>query len=228
MKRLFAPILGFVLLLVASTAMADQVIALPGNTNIRAPVKSYVSLRFDKVVKQGFDVSCGAAALATLLTYYYGLELTEKDVIEKIFAKSTEEEKQKINAYGFSMLELKRFGEDLGFAAGGFRVDSAEKLAKLSVPAITLITVRGYAHFVVLKGISGGQVFIADPAFGNRSRPLDRFADEWDGVILVLVNTEITGNPDFSPERSLSGRPQDVLPLVDRYGGSITPNAGEF
>lgn len=228
MKRMVASLLGFGLLLLASTAGADQVISLPGNTNIRAPVKSYVALRFEQVVKQGYDISCGAAALATLLTYYYGLEMTEKDVIDRIFAKSTDEEKQKINAYGFSMLELKRLGEDLGFAAGGFRVDGPEKLAKLTIPAITLISIRGYAHFVVLKGLSGGQVFIADPAFGNRSRPLDRFADEWDGVILVLVNTEITGNPDFSPERSLSGRPQDVLPLIDRYGGSITPNTGEF
>ena len=228
MKRVVSLLVGAALLLLAPAARADQVIPLPGNTNVRAPVTSYVALRFKQVVKQGYDVSCGAAALATLLTYYYGIKIGEKEVIDRIFAKSTDEQKQKINAYGFSMLELKRLGEDLGFAAGGFRIDGAEKLAKLSIPALTLITVRGYAHFVVLKGIYRGQVYIADPAFGNRSRPLDRFAEEWDGVILVLVNEQVQANHEFSPEGSLSGRPQDVIPLIDRYGAPYTPSTGEF
>ena len=228
MKRVVSLLVGAALLLLAPAARADQVIPLPGNTNVRAPVTSYVALRFKQVVKQGYDISCGAAALATLLTYYYGVKISEKEVIDRIFARSTDEQKQKINAYGFSMLELKRLGEELGFAAGGFRIDGAEKLAKLSIPALTLITVRGYAHFVVLKGIYRGQVYIADPAFGNRSRPLDRFAEEWDGVILVLVKDQAQVNPEFSPEGSLSGRPQDVLPLIDRYGAPYTPSTGEF
>ena len=228
MSRPLAWLLAAALLLGPAAAKADQPIPLPGDTSIRVPVTSYVALRFKQIVKQGYDISCGAAALATLLTYYYGVKVSEKDVIDGVFAKSTDEDKKKINAYGFSMLELKHFGESLGFASGGFRIDDVNKLAKLKVPALTLITIRGYAHFVVLKGISRGQVIIADPAFGNRSRPLDRFAQEWDGVILVLVSDKLAGNPDFSPETSLRGRAQDVVPLIDRFGAPYTPTTGEF
>jgi len=209
-------------------ARATDIVALPGNTTIRAPVTSYFGLRFKQVVRQGYDVSCGAAALATLLKYYYGLSVSEKEIIEQIFAKSTDDQKKKINAYGFSMLELKHFGESLGFVAGGFKLDSAEKLAKLKVPVLTLITVRGYKHFVVLKGLYQGQVYIADPAFGNRSRPLDRFQNEWDGVILVMVSDKIAGRNDFSADGSLSAPAGGVLPLIDKYTPAITRAPTEF
>jgi hypothetical protein len=229
MKRLIASLAGAFLLLGAAAAQGDQVITLPGNnTNIRAPVTSYVALRFKQIVKQGYDISCGAAAMATLLTHYYGVKVGEKDIIDRVLDQSSEEDRQKISALGFSMLELKRFGEELGFQAGGFRIDDVNKLAKLEIPALTLITIRGYTHFVVLKGISRGQVYIADPAFGNRSRPIDRFAKEWNGVILVFVSDKYAGNPDFSPQGSIKGRAQDVIPLIDRYGSPYTPTTGEF
>lgn len=228
MKRLIASLAGAAFLVLASVAQADQPIPLPGKTNIRAPVTSYVALRFKQIVKQGHDISCGAAAMATLLTYYYGVKVSEKDIIEQIFSRSSEEERQKISAYGFSMLELKRFGEHLGFQAGGFRIDDVSKLAKLNIPVLALITIRGYSHFVVVKGIARGQVYIADPAFGNRSRPLERFAEEWGGVILVFVSDRFAGNPEFSPQGSLRARAQDVVPLIDRYGSPYTPMTGEF
>ncbi|MEZ5830318.1 MAG: C39 family peptidase [Dongiaceae bacterium] len=228
MKRLIALLVSAAFLLAPVVAKADQPIALPGKTSIRAPVTSYVALRFKDIVKQGYDVSCGAAALATLLTYYYGVKVSEKEVIDGIMATSDDNEKKQINGLGFSMLELKHYGESRGFAAGGFRIDDVNKLAKLKVPALTLITIRGYSHFVVLKGIDRGQVFIADPAFGNRSRPIDRFAEEWGGVILVMVNTNTPPNKEFSPEGSLKGRAQDVIPLIDRFGSPYTPTTGEF
>lgn len=230
--NLLRPLLVSVLLLgaaiVGSPARAADIITLPGNTTIQAPVTSYFGLRFKQVVRQGYDVSCGAAALATLLKYYYGMQVSEKEIIEQIFSKSTDDQKKKINAYGFSMLELKHFGESLGFVAGGFKLDSAEKLAKLKVPVLTLITVRGYKHFVVLKGLYQGQVYIADPAFGNRSRPLDRFQKEWDGVILVMVSDKIAGRNDFSADGSLSAPAQGVLPLIDKFTPAITRAPTEF
>ncbi|QEX17532.1 hypothetical protein FRZ44_28320 [Hypericibacter terrae] len=217
------------LLLQAAPAGAEQQpVRLPGGQMINAPVTSYFALRFKQVVKQGYDISCGAAALATLMKYYWGVDTDEKKIIEGILARSSEDEKKQINGMGFSMLELKHLGESLGFSAGGFRLDSVEKLAKLKVPALTLITVRGYKHFVVFKGVSQGQVYIADPAFGNRSRSLERFTEEWDGVILVFVSDKYTGLSGFSADGSLSGRPREVVPLIQRYTGQIDHLSGEF
>lgn len=216
------------LLLQAAPAAAEPSVALPGGQRINAPVTSYFALRFKQVVKQGYDISCGAAALATLLKYYWGVETDEKKIIEGILAGSSEDEKKKINGLGFSMLELKHMGELLGFTAGGFKLDSVDKLAKLKVPALTLISVRGYKHFVVIKGLSGGQVYIADPAFGNRSRSLERFTEEWDGVILVFVSDKHAPRDDFATNGGLTGRPREVLPLIDRYTRPIDHLSGEF
>src|SRR5262245_33376991 len=105
--------IGFRILVAASVSMllssaavaparATDSITIPGNTTIRVPVTSYFGLRFKQVVRQAYDVSCGAAALATLLKYYYGMPVDEKKIIEQIFAKSSDEEKKKINALGFS------------------------------------------------------------------------------------------------------------------------------
>jgi hypothetical protein len=230
MRRLGFLVAGcLALLLQATPAGAEQQpVRLPGGQMINVPVTSYFALRFKQVVKQGYDISCGAAALATLMKYYWGVDTDEKKIIEGILAGSSEDEKKQINGMGFSMLELKHMGESLGFSAGGFRLDSVEKLAKLKVPALTLITVRGYKHFVVLKGLSHGQVYIADPAFGNRSRSLERFTEEWDGVILVFVSDKYTGHNDFSADGSLSGRPGEVMPLIQRYTGQVDHLSGEF
>ncbi len=222
-------LLGALLLVAAAGAARAEIVQAPGEL-FNVPVQSYTELRFKNVVKQGNDLSCGAAALATLLTYFYGLKIDEKKVIDAILAMSNEEDKQKIQTYGFSMLELKRFGERVGFAAGGFRVTKVEDLAKLRVPAITLINIRGYKHFVVIKGMSEGRVFVADPAFGNRTRPLSRFAKEWNGTILVFLSNQLSGKPDFAFEGAPRGRERDVIPMLDQGLRTIAPlpGSGEF
>jgi predicted double-glycine peptidase len=45
-----------------------------------APVQSLYEHRTGKVVRQDFDLSCGAAALATVLRYQHGEDVSEKDV----------------------------------------------------------------------------------------------------------------------------------------------------
>ena len=47
------------------------------------PVTPWTKLRDDSVVRQQLDYSCGAAALATLLSHYYGEPTTERQVLEQ-------------------------------------------------------------------------------------------------------------------------------------------------
>src|SRR5688500_2442185 len=44
------------------------------------PVRSLIELRHANVVVQKFDLSCGAAALTSLLNFQFGNNLLEKDV----------------------------------------------------------------------------------------------------------------------------------------------------
>jgi uncharacterized protein len=172
-------------------AKADSLappVSLPIGQTIEAPVRSFAALRFDGIVRQTHDLSCGAAALATLLHGYFGLDVTEKAVIDVILASTSEEDKAKIGEGGFSMLELKRHAEARGLVMGGFRARSAEELRSLRAPAIVLVTNRGYSHFVVVRRVVGDDVFIADPAFGNRVDPIARFTQSWNKVFLVAVD----------------------------------------
>jgi hypothetical protein len=163
-------------MLAAQAASAATLpVPVPGQALFNVRVRSFVELRFENVVRQAYDVSCGAAALATLLQYYYGEQVTEREVIEAMFEAGN---KDKIRQEGFSLLEMKRFAERRGYVSRGYRIADVHRLRELTVPAISLVTVRGYAHFVVIKGVAQGQVFVADPAFGNRSRPLETFAQE--------------------------------------------------
>jgi uncharacterized protein len=178
-------------LMAANSAMADTLappVNLPIGQTIEAPVRSFAALRFDGIVRQTHDLSCGAAALATLLHGYFGLNVSEKGVIDTILASASEEDKAKIGEGGFSMLELKRHAEAQGLVMGGFRARGAEELRNLRAPAIVLVTNRGYSHFVVVRRVVGNDVYIADPAFGNRVDPISRFTQSWNKVFLVAVD----------------------------------------
>ena len=50
-----------------------------------------------------------------------------------------------------------------------------------------MLNIDGYKHFVVLKRLVGDQVFIADPALGNKVLPLDKFMDSWDTRTVFAV-----------------------------------------
>lgn len=210
-------------------AGASEIVPVPGKGMFNVPVRSYADIRFENIVKQTYDISCGAAALATLLRYYYGRVIDEKQVIEDILRGSSEEDKANIAKFGFSMLELKRAGERYGFVSAGFKLTDAAKLRKLEVPALTLINIRGYNHFVVIKGVKENQVLIADPAFGNRVRAVDRFAKEWNSVVLVFVHPQERGNPGFATGSTLRARTGDVFPILDRgLRTIIAPPANEY
>src|SRR4051812_9017798 len=48
---------------------------------VQRPLRSWKAMKFDNVVKQQTDFSCGAAALATIFNYGYGRHTTEAQVL---------------------------------------------------------------------------------------------------------------------------------------------------
>lgn len=202
-------------------------IASPSGTLLYAPVKSLAELRYQGVVRQTHDLSCGAAALATILKYFYNDAVSEQDIITKMVELG---DKEKIEQEGFSLLELKRFSQSKGYVSQGFRITDVKKLENLKVPAIALVNVRGYAHFVVVKGVRYGEVLVADPAFGNRTRPLEEFSKEWNGVLLVVVSTVNKGSMAFTKTGTVRGKPNQLYPIfsINSGLGRIQPGIGEF
>ncbi|MCL1636014.1 C39 family peptidase [Luteimonas sp. SX5] len=154
-----------------------------GSVPVTKQVKTFRDLRYREMMQQHYDFSCGSAALATLLHYGYGIEVSETDLIKKMLVGADPKEVVK---NGFSMLDMKRYVESIGYRGHGFRI-KPDALYQLQMPVIALMEVRGYRHFVLVKGASAGRVFIADPALGHRVVYEKDFVKGWNGVVLAVV-----------------------------------------
>ena len=159
------------------------------NTRVDVPLRSLKDLRDQRLVRQRFDYSCGAAALATILRYGFGDEVTEREILSDLFDLLPEDQKGLRRKQGFSLLDLQRVAQARGYKAQGFRLE-AQYLAKLNGPVIVFIEPRGYKHFAVLRGVRGDRVYLADPSRGNIRMPMYAFLETWlgdngKGVIFV-------------------------------------------
>jgi hypothetical protein len=150
-------------------------------------LESFQEKKYKATVAQQYDFSCGSAALATLLTYNYNIPVGEPEVFREMFDNG---DKKVIAESGFSLLDIKNYLARRGLEANGYRAPLS-KLAEVRLPAIVLVNVRGYSHFVVLEGIQNGWVLLSDPANGMRSEPIGEFEGQWSGIFfLILTNAE--------------------------------------
>ncbi len=95
------------------------------------PTTSWKARRDQGIVKQGFDYSCGAAALATIL-HLYGNQATELQLLQAM----------DIQDGLTSFEEMARVLPSLGFKAQGLAV-SFEQLSQLQVPVIAYLHLEG-------------------------------------------------------------------------------------
>lgn len=148
-------------------------------------MRSLLEIRRDRVIVQQWDTSCGAAALATVLTYAFDDALAER-VVAQGMLRRTDPIRVRVRG-GFSLLDMKRFAQSRGFEAQGYRGLSVDDLARMPF-AIVPIDEYGNPHFVVVRGKHGDALDIADPAFGNRRMSVERFREVWmDGIGFVIT-----------------------------------------
>ncbi len=153
------------------------------------PVRSLLEMRREGVVAQRWDTSCGAAALATVLTYAFDDPVPETLAVQVMLGRS---EPQRVRARGgFSLLDLKGFAESRGYFAAGYRGLRLDDLLRMQSP-IVLIEEHGSPHFVVVRGAHEGALDIADPAFGNRRMSVERFNQVWrEGIGFVITRPKL-------------------------------------
>jgi predicted double-glycine peptidase len=155
-------------------------------------VRSLLEVRRNNVIVQQWDISCGAAALATILTYQHGDPVPEKTIAEAMLRR-TDPLRVKVRG-GFSLLDLKRFVENRGYIGEGYTQLTVEDLLKFG-PTIVPVNLDGYNHFVVFRGTFGDRALLADPAFGNRTVTLKRFEESWLQNIGFIVKRRDDGSP---------------------------------
>jgi len=141
--------------------------------------------RADKlVIRQTTDVSCGPAALASLLKFYFGEHsVTEHEIatLAGTYSKGTT-----------SLLDLRNICRVKGYEARG--------LGKMTLPQLihevehsgTPVIVHfenPYRHFSLVLGQVRDYILVSDPSRGNVSMKVDEFLGKWDNVALVVKNT---------------------------------------
>lgn len=145
------------------------------------------------LVKQQDTTDCAAACLATACMYY------KKDItITKL------RDILGTDIKGTTLKGLENGAKKLGFDTKAIRVDKEGFGSRYTLPVIAhLITKEGLSHFVVVHNIKKDKVVILDPARGVIKKTIDEFFDEFDGVLLLLIQ-----NHEFSVKK---GKKESLL-----------------
>ena len=204
---------------------SPMTLRLPNGMYVTKKVVSLREARYKHVIPQKYDLSCGAAALATILNYFFDHRVDEADIIKHLLDHGDAKEIQK---KGFSLLDLKSYAVDHGYLADGYKVD-LNKLSNLKIPVIILFTSGSYSHFVVLKGIHDGNAYIADPAYGNRSMPIETFEENWNEVIFIVATKNIHDRTPLPMDTTLSAPVLAAMRMKDLFSeGFVGFTSGEF
>lgn len=193
-------------------SMATLILTIWVNDSQAREVKSLLEMRHENVVVQQWDLSCGAAALTTLLNYQYDDPITEREVAIGLMNRAEYIENPLLVRMreGFSLLDLKRFVDSRGYRGIGYGKLSFEHLLE-KAPIVVPIDTKGYNHFVIFRGMRGNRVLLADPAWGNRTMLVKTFQDSW-------IEFPEVGKVGFIVARSDGTFPQNRLaPNLDEF-----------
>lgn len=185
----------------------------PASAESNRPVRSLLEMRQEHVVVQKFDLSCGAAALATLLKYQFGDPVTEKEVTQGLIRRQEYIEHPELVRIreGFSLLDMKRVAASRGYVGIGYGHLDMDDLLKLA-PIIVAVSPLGYNHFVIFRGMIGDQVLLADPAYGNRTMSREKFEQiQIDFPEIGKVGFIITRDGNPAPPGQLAVRASEFI-----------------
>jgi len=205
-------------------AKAGDVVLNSNTGEFSMHVVSWRERRFKNIVMQQYDYSCGAAALATLLTYDYNTPVPEQDPFIKMIQQG---DKAVIQKNGFSMLDMKNYLESLGLHPVGVQI-SLDDAVKLGIPGIVLIKRNGYLHFVVLRAVDDRRVLMADPALGSQIVSRDEFESMWDGIMLIIRDQPEIARTHFNEGAFWAVRPPAPVGVTTDYNGLSLYSANLF
>jgi uncharacterized protein len=200
--RLVGGILAIVMSLLCAPVIADEQRVADG----RRQVRSLLEIRREGVMIQSWDLSCGAAALGTLLRYEFGKPVTEKEIARGLMRRGAYVKHPELVQIqeGFSLLDLKRYLRAQGYRGLGLGKMDLKDLIRWA-PIMVPIDALGYNHFVIFRGVMGDRVLLADPAWGNRTMTIDKFERMW------LDYGEPMGHVGFVVKRADGRKPSNRL-----------------
>jgi predicted double-glycine peptidase len=205
------------LLFATQPAAAEVRLGYEAGGPYRVSVMSWWEIPYRTVIRQQFDFSCGSAAVATLLTFHYNRPTPERATFAEMWQKG---DQKAIRELGFSMLDMKNYLRGIGLRAEGYRL-TAKDLPRLNRPAIVLLNLNGFKHFVVVKGVRNGRVLVGDSMLGLTDYAIGDFVKLWNGIALMIVPGATA--PSFNLASDWG--PWSKAPLED---GALHLRAAEF
>ena len=182
-------ILGAAAPLRAQVPLSQRSVVRDPDFRFRKPVFSWQEIKHRHVVMQQRDYSCGAAALATVLRYYWGHDVNEAIVLNVVEDMLTDEQLRERESEGLTMADVKDAAIEMGYNATVGEVTFSE-LTESKVPVIVVVDIGGTNHFVVYRGVSHGCVFLADPIRGNLRISAAQFQRTWQRNAILVVAPE--------------------------------------
>jgi predicted double-glycine peptidase len=193
--------------------LAATLLAVPGQA--REPVRSLLEMRRDNVVIQEWDLSCGAAALTTVLNQQFGDPVGEKEIARALISRKEYIDNPRMVQVrqGFSLLDLKRVAESRGYVGTGYGKMTLDDLVERA-PVLVPIVANGYNHFVIFRGRMADRVLVADPAFGNYTMRIKKFENAWiDYPSFGKVGFVVSAPGGGTPMNGLAPSPEDFVAL---------------
>ncbi|MGH7015299.1 MAG: C39 family peptidase [Stellaceae bacterium] len=194
----------------ARPAVAGELTVFGGEGAYSVHLTTLQELKFRTVIRQKYDFSCGSAALATLLSYHYHMPTKETDVFADMWEHG---DKEKIKKLGFSMLDMQQYLKRRGILSNGFR-STIDRLVKADVPGLVLVNRNGYLHFVIVEGIRGDRVLLADPASGTRAMADADFVKHWNGIFFVILDHVKEARATFNRQADWDVQPRAPLDIA--------------
>lgn len=138
-------------------------------------VLSMQEIRSKGVVRQNYEESCGASALATLINLWDFTQFSELDMIQYL---STNEEEANTNMVSF--LDLEQVLHQLQYQVKSYRINR-DSFLKITFPLLVKIEDDPrFPHFVVVVNHEGDYLSIFDPSFGVYTSTKQEFFSIWD------------------------------------------------
>ena len=147
------------------------------NQQYQKRLLSVKELKEKDVLLQTDELTCGVAALATVLSRYGDDTVTEEDLLR--------EEQDLIKGKGISIFRLKKLAEKRGFKAEGYQMDLVN-LFDEKHPLLLHVVTRFGGHYVVFDGLYKDRIFLSDPAVGNARMSMEEFASIFSGAVLAI------------------------------------------
>ena len=164
-------------------ARAEDAPAQEGS--VRRP-KSFSERKFDGVVGQTADFTCGAASVATILTFYWNRPTTEIETLEIIRSRYTAEQWKNREGNGVSFDDLIFAAKKLGFQAAGAEI-ALEDLPKLAAPVILHLDKGKFQHFSVLRRAASEVYYMADSIVGQTVLTEADLRSQYTGKALAIA-----------------------------------------